>query len=603
MVVQKIYVRDYPLGGLAAQLFGTVGPINGQEIGPRPTAGSRRTRSSASPGSRRLRPVPARHRRRRRRSRSTRWAGPPGESTVTAPVAGHNLSLSLSESLQRVGQHVAAAARSTPTTPPAAGAFVAMNPQNGSDLRDGLAADLQPEDVHRQPVSQRTYNQLQQPGAHEPLLNRAIAGVGPTGSTFKPITATAALESGAWTVGSTYDDTGSLQGRRADPAQRGQRRQRLARPASTRSASPPTPSSTTSARGPTSPIRSTQPQGGAAADVGAAVRDRAPDRDRHRRRSRRARCPRRPGASSRNRHRGRLRQPHPPDPAVPDTIPSTSCRRAAAGSPTGPTARGRSATTSTSPSARATCRSRRCSWPSPTRRWPTAARSSRPHVGLNVQNQDGTVLQNINPAAVAPHPDQPDLPGDDPPGPARGGLAAGRHLGRGLLQLPRAGLRQDRHRPVQRPERLLVVCLLRARLGHDQADRRRRPRRAGRLRRRRRRSGGARRSCRQWFFGKPGPYVAGSSQDAVSALTRHPARRGGPGRQAAAHGPAAGPAAAARRGRAGRLLGAHPAQRDPQHGPGRAPGHLRRDRRDRGADPQPAGLLAAARVQATACSG
>ena len=47
------------------------------------------------------------------------------------------------------------------------------------------------------------------------------------------------------------------------------------------------------------------------------------------------------------------------------------CSSAAASS-----GRGRPATTSTSPSARATCRPRRCSSPWPTRRWPTAARSS-----------------------------------------------------------------------------------------------------------------------------------------------------------------------------------------------------------------------------------
>ena len=41
----------------------------------------------------------------------------------------------------------------------------------------------------------------------------------------------------------------------------------------------------------------------------------------------------------------------------------------------GTTGRGRSATTRASPWARATCRSPRCSWPSPTPRWPTGARS------------------------------------------------------------------------------------------------------------------------------------------------------------------------------------------------------------------------------------
>src|ERR1700693_2028797 len=40
------------------------------------------------------------------------------------------------------------------------------------------------------------------------LDNRAIAAGGPDGARLKPITATAALESGAWSVGDTFDDTG-----------------------------------------------------------------------------------------------------------------------------------------------------------------------------------------------------------------------------------------------------------------------------------------------------------------------------------------------------------------------------------------------------------
>ena len=46
------------------------------------------------------------------------------------------------------------------------------------------------------------------PTSHYPLLNRAIRAPDPTGSTFKPITATAALESGEWSPDETYDDTG-----------------------------------------------------------------------------------------------------------------------------------------------------------------------------------------------------------------------------------------------------------------------------------------------------------------------------------------------------------------------------------------------------------
>ena len=55
--------------------------------------------------------------------------------------------------------------------------------------------------------------------------------------------------------------------------------------------------------------------------------------------------------------------------------------------------RGRPATTSTSRSARATCRPRRCSSPSPTRRSSTAARSSRPHLGKAVEDGNGVLAR------------------------------------------------------------------------------------------------------------------------------------------------------------------------------------------------------------------
>ncbi len=40
------------------------------------------------------------------------------------------------------------------------------------------------------------------------MFNRAIQSAYPTGSTFKGITSTAALQSGAWSLGDSYDDTG-----------------------------------------------------------------------------------------------------------------------------------------------------------------------------------------------------------------------------------------------------------------------------------------------------------------------------------------------------------------------------------------------------------
>jgi penicillin-binding protein 2 len=59
-------------------------------------------------------------------------------------------------------------------------------------------------------ISEKAFKHLNDESSNFPLLNRAIQSVGPTGSTFKPITATAALESGEWSVDRTFDDTGTF---------------------------------------------------------------------------------------------------------------------------------------------------------------------------------------------------------------------------------------------------------------------------------------------------------------------------------------------------------------------------------------------------------
>ena len=83
-----------------------------------------------------------------------------------------------------------------------------MNPQNGEVYAMGSSPSFDPS-IFTQPVlPQAEYNQLTNPANGDPLLNRAIRSAGPTGSTFKPITATAALMSGVWAPDQTFDDTG-----------------------------------------------------------------------------------------------------------------------------------------------------------------------------------------------------------------------------------------------------------------------------------------------------------------------------------------------------------------------------------------------------------
>jgi penicillin-binding protein 2 len=206
--VQEIYLRNYPLKGLAAQLFGTVGPINAQELHEKAYRGINRQAIIGQSG------LEAAYDRYLRGQDGTEevqvnaLGHPTGDLKKTNPSAGHNLALSLNVGLQRVGQ--AALQQSIDSNYPAnGGAFVALNPVDGSVYAMGSLPTFNP-NVFTSNLSKSTYDQLISQGQNYPLLNRAIDSAGPTGSTFKPITATAALESGEWTTDETYDDTGSF---------------------------------------------------------------------------------------------------------------------------------------------------------------------------------------------------------------------------------------------------------------------------------------------------------------------------------------------------------------------------------------------------------
>jgi penicillin-binding protein 2 len=219
--VQQVYERSYPLGSLAAQLFGTVGPITCQAyaLHQKPNANNCELKDPRFAGASQQDVV----------GQSglefyyNRYLqGHDGADRVLVnaagdfvrflkqrpPVAGHMLRLSLDMNLQRVGQ--AALQQSINTNAPGhGGAFVAMNPQNGQIYAMGSLPTFNP-NIFTRPMTQAQYNARFGPSTNHPLLNRATQSMGPTGSTFKPITATAALESGVWRLDQTYDDTGQF---------------------------------------------------------------------------------------------------------------------------------------------------------------------------------------------------------------------------------------------------------------------------------------------------------------------------------------------------------------------------------------------------------
>ena len=89
------------------------------------------------------------------------------------------------------------------------GAVVVMNPQNGAVYAMSSYPSYNPS-VWVGGLSVAENNVLNSPSSHEPLLNRAIDGLYPPGSTFKLETATAALDDGLWGVNQYYDDLGTF---------------------------------------------------------------------------------------------------------------------------------------------------------------------------------------------------------------------------------------------------------------------------------------------------------------------------------------------------------------------------------------------------------
>ena len=208
-------------------------------------------------------------------------------------------------------------------------------------------------------------------------------------------------------------------------------------------------------------------------DVGAQARPRPADGDRHPGRVRRASCP---DAEWRNAGYAAYQKCAKRRPRRPSAR-ARRCSRAAASS-----ARGPRATTSTSPSARATCRPRRCSWRSPTRRSSTAATSC----GRTSAGRSRTALGRQIEEVTKPPRRKVELLRGRPAGdPARacaarrcedGGTSADVFKG-----FPLYRVRQDRHGGARRPARPVLVRRLRA--APDAPDRRRRDDRARRLRR------------------------------------------------------------------------------------------------------------------------
>lgn len=203
VAVQRVFVRDYPHGSLAAHLLGYVGEISEEELKERRYRGLQPGDEIGQEGvedtyDRWLRGRPG-----LTRIQVDAFGQPTrrGHLVSKPPVPGDSLKLSLDAKVQAAGE-AALAEKGLP------GGFVTMDVHTGEIIALGSFPTFEPS-VFTRPLTQSEVNELfRSPSA--PHIDRAIEGLYPTGSTFKLITAMASLNSGVSTPATVIDDPGSI---------------------------------------------------------------------------------------------------------------------------------------------------------------------------------------------------------------------------------------------------------------------------------------------------------------------------------------------------------------------------------------------------------
>jgi penicillin-binding protein 2 len=211
----KTYIRDYPYRDVGAQLFGTLGEISPAQRKLRRYRGVDSGTRIGQGGieetyDRWLRGVDGFTR------VSIDAQGRPRDelpATRRDPRQGNQVKLALDVGLQDEANRAMqqAIGRARAKYPDAkAGAYVAMNPETGEIYAFGSYPSYDA-NLFAKPLSQEKFDELNSEQRGAPLFNRALNAGYPTGSTFKPITALAALESGELDPGNTrYNDTGKF---------------------------------------------------------------------------------------------------------------------------------------------------------------------------------------------------------------------------------------------------------------------------------------------------------------------------------------------------------------------------------------------------------
>ena len=202
--VQRVFVRHYPNGTMAAHVLGSVSEVSGEELRePRYKQlepGDEIGQSGAEDAyDKYLRGDPGRT---RIQVNALGQPTPGGELDSTPPTPGDSLKLTIDSKVQSAGEGAFCRAGSGRV-------HLDEHRETAEILAMGSNPTYDPTDLIE--PTQAQVNELYRDEVLAPLVNRATEGAYPTGSIFKIITALAALENGVITPDEVVQDNGKIE--------------------------------------------------------------------------------------------------------------------------------------------------------------------------------------------------------------------------------------------------------------------------------------------------------------------------------------------------------------------------------------------------------
>jgi penicillin-binding protein 2 len=198
--VEQLAFRKYPYRQVGAHLFGTVGEVTAPELEQRRYRGVKQGDRVGQSGIEYSYDRYLRGKDGARRVSVDALGNARQELAERVPKAGRQLRLGVDFDVQKAGQEAIAGDKA---------AFVVMDVHTGEVRALGSNPSFDP-NIFAKTIKESDYRRLSDEQNGAPLTNRATQGLYPTGSTFKPITSTAALEGGLITPDTVQFDGGNL---------------------------------------------------------------------------------------------------------------------------------------------------------------------------------------------------------------------------------------------------------------------------------------------------------------------------------------------------------------------------------------------------------